>query len=42
MQTVESIQIEHKNVEKAVKGDVIGLKVDARCRKGDKVKQSVI
>ena len=42
MQTVESMQIEHKNVEKAVKGDVIGLKVDARCRKGDKVKQSVV
>ncbi len=42
MQTVDSMQIEHKNVEKAVKGDVIGLKVEGRCRKGDKVKQSVV
>ncbi len=42
MQTVDSIQIEHRNVEKAVKGDSVGVKVEGRCRKGDKVKQSVI
>ncbi len=38
-QTVDSIQIEHKNVEKATKGDIIGVKVEGRCRTGDKVKQ---
>jgi len=37
MQTVESMQIELKNVEKAAKGDSIGLKVEGRCRSGDKV-----
>ena len=42
MQTVDSMQIEHKNVEKAVKGDFIGVRVEGRCRKGDKVKQSVV
>jgi putative protease len=36
-QTVDSMQIELKNVEKAAKGDSIGLKVEGRCRKGDKV-----
>ncbi len=41
-QTVDSMQIEHRNVEKAVKGDSVGVKVEGRCRKGDKVKQSVI
>lgn len=34
-QTVESMQIENKNVEAAKKGDSIGLKVDERTRKGD-------
>jgi putative protease len=36
-QTVDSMQIEHKAVTKAKKGDSIGLKVSDRCRKGDKV-----
>lgn len=36
-QTVDSMQIEHKAVQKAKKGDSIGLKVADRCRKGDKV-----
>ena len=36
-QTVDSMQIEHKAVKKAKKGDSIGLKVSDRCRKGDKV-----
>jgi putative protease len=40
-QTVDSMQIEHKNVEKAAKGDSIGLKVGGRCRKGDKVYKQV-
>lgn len=36
-QTVDSMQIEHKAVKQAKKGDSIGLKVSDRCRKGDKV-----
>jgi hypothetical protein len=40
-QTVDSMQIEHKTVEKAGKGDSIGLKVDGRCRTGDKVYKQV-
>ncbi|MCS7093660.1 MAG: translation elongation factor-like protein [Candidatus Aenigmarchaeota archaeon] len=36
-QVVESMQIEHKNVEEAKKGDSIGLKVVDRVRVGDKV-----
>lgn len=34
-QTVESMQIEHEAVEKAKLGDLIGLKVVNRVRKGD-------
>lgn len=36
-QTVDSIQIEHKDVEKAHAGDEIGVKVDNRVREGDEV-----
>jgi len=36
-QDVDSIQIEHENVEKAKKGDVIGLKVKDKVREGDEV-----
>ncbi|MFN4132853.1 MAG: translation elongation factor-like protein [Candidatus Hadarchaeales archaeon] len=36
-QTVESMQIEHKNVEKAGKGQAIGLKLTNRAREGDLV-----
>jgi putative protease len=36
-QTVESMQIEHENVEKAKKGQAIGLKVDQQAREGDQV-----
>lgn len=36
-QKVESMQIEHKNVEEAKKGDSIGLKVVDRVREGDLV-----
>jgi len=36
-QTVESMQIEHKNVKNAKAGQSIGLKVDQRVREGDKV-----
>jgi len=36
-QTVESMQIEHKNVPTAQKGQSIGLKLKQRAREGDKV-----
>ena len=36
-QKVESMQIEHVNVELASKGDVIGLKTNQVVREGDKV-----
>lgn len=36
-QTVDSMQIEHENVEKAKKGQSIGLKVDQQAREGDEV-----
>lgn len=34
-QTITSMQIEHVNVEKASKGDSVGIKVQERARKGD-------
>jgi len=36
-QAVESMQIEHKEVEEAKKGDVIGVKVSDKVREGDVV-----
>lgn len=36
-QKVESMQIEHSNVDQAKKGEAIGLKVVQEVRKGDKV-----
>lgn len=36
-QLIESMQIEHKQVEKANRGDSIGLKVIERVREGDEV-----
>jgi len=36
-QPVESIQIEHEQVDKAKKGDAIGLKVKDKVREGDEV-----
>ncbi|MEM1515851.1 MAG: translation elongation factor-like protein [Candidatus Bathyarchaeia archaeon] len=36
-QNVESMQIEHKNVNIAYSGQSIGLKVNQRVREGDKV-----
>ncbi|MGC9099443.1 MAG: translation elongation factor-like protein [Candidatus Micrarchaeia archaeon] len=36
-QKVESIQIEHINVEEAGSGESIGLKVSQRVREGDKI-----
>lgn len=36
-QEIESMQIEHENIEKAKKGDVIGLKVKEKVREGNEV-----
>jgi translation elongation factor EF-1alpha len=36
-QKVESMQIEHENIDKAKKGDVIGLRVKEKVREGDEV-----
>ena len=36
-QRVNGMQIEHKSVEKAKKGDDLGIKVDDRVRPGDKL-----
>lgn len=35
--TVNSVQIEHKSVTEAKKGDSVGVKVPERVREGDKV-----
>ena len=40
-QTVESMQIEHRNIEKAEAGQIIGLKVKERVRENDKVYRRV-
>lgn len=36
-QVVESMQIEHEQVEEAKAGDAVGIRVKDRCRKGDKI-----
>jgi len=36
-QVVESLQIEHEQVQEAKAGDATGIKVRDRCRKGDLV-----
>jgi len=36
-QTVGSMQIEHQSVEKAKKGDEIGLKVDQKVHEGNEI-----
>jgi putative protease len=36
-QVVDSMQIEHEQVEEAGPGDKIGIKVSDRCRNGDRV-----
>jgi len=40
--TVHSMQIEHKSVTEAKKGDSIGVKVPEKVRKGDKVYKKVV
>ena len=39
-QNVDSIQIDHKEVEAANKGEVIGMKVNDKVREGDTVYQA--
>lgn len=36
-QGADSMQVDHKDVDSAKKGDVIGIKVNGRVREGDKV-----
>ena len=36
-QTIDSMQVEHENVEKAKKGEAVGLKVEKPVREGDEV-----
>lgn len=36
-QSVESMQVEHEKVEKAKKGDLVGLKIDKKVKDGDEV-----
>ena len=36
-QNIDSMQVEHENVETAKKGDAIGVKVDQQVREGDEV-----
>jgi putative protease len=36
-QDITSIQIDHENVDKAKKGDAIGIKVDQKAREEDEV-----
>jgi len=36
-QVIDSMQVEHENVETAKKGDAVGLKVDQQVREGDEV-----
>ncbi len=36
-QVIDSMQVEHQNIEKAKKGDVIGLKVQDKVRVDDEV-----
>lgn len=35
--SIESMQIEHEQVETARVGDSVGIKTEDRCRRGDKV-----
>ena len=36
-QVVTSMQVEHQNIEKAKKGDNIGIKIDQPAKEGDEV-----
>jgi translation elongation factor EF-1alpha len=36
-QKIDSMQVEHKQVEKAKKGDIVGMKVDKKVKEGDEL-----
>jgi putative protease len=36
-QEISSMQVDHKDIDKAKKGDEVGIKVDERVREGDEV-----
>ena len=36
-QVVDSIQIEHKNIDNAKKGDIVGIKLMSKAKVGDKI-----
>ena len=36
-QTVSSMQVEHDQIEKASKGDTVGLKLDSPAKSGDEI-----
>ena len=36
-QTVESMQVDHEQIEKAKKGDTVGLKLDNPAKAGDEI-----
>lgn len=36
-QPVDSIQIEHKNIDNASKGDIVGIKLISKAKVGDKI-----
>lgn len=36
-QKVESMQVEHEQVEKAKKGESVGIKIDQKVKEGDEV-----
>ncbi|MEK6875161.1 MAG: hypothetical protein AABX30_00590 [Nanoarchaeota archaeon] len=36
-ESIKSMQLQHKNIDKAKKGDEVGIKVSGRARKGYKV-----
>ncbi|PIP16917.1 MAG: hypothetical protein COX44_02715 [Candidatus Portnoybacteria bacterium CG23_combo_of_CG06-09_8_20_14_all_37_13] len=40
-QNIDSMQIEHENIETAKKGQAIGLKVEQPVREGDEVYRSI-
>ncbi len=36
-QIIDSMQVEHRNIENAGKGDIVGIKLAAKAKVGDKI-----
>lgn len=36
-QIIDSIQVEHQNIDKAKKGDIVGIKLSEKAKVGDKI-----